>query len=186
MPPRRRRVTSARTLHLLVNDREQVRPVGGNRIGEYIYLDGKARFLNYWSATLHLDYEPPKYSHYLTRGGPIAFYPAGETVRGTLESDDRKPVVGRVEAFHFRNEHGSRQWEGEVVAELRPSSALTVAIGPALMKASRVAQWVTSVEDAALPSDLAGHYVFSGFDQSEIALTARVNWIFSPRLSLKL
>ena len=37
----------------------------------------------------------------------------------------RKAVVGRVEAFLFRNEYGSRQWEGEVVAELRPSSALT-------------------------------------------------------------
>jgi hypothetical protein len=45
---------------------------------------------------------------------------------------------------------------------------------------------VTSVEDAALPSDLAGHYVFAGFEQAEIALTARVNWIFSPRLSLQL
>ena len=54
------------------------------------------------------------------------------------------------------------------------------------MKANRVAQWVTSVEDAALASDLAGHYVFAGFEQTEIALTARVNWIFSPRLSLQL
>ena len=45
---------------------------------------------------------------------------------------------------------------------------------------------MTSTPDAALPSDLAGHYVFSGFEQTEIALTARVNWIFSPRLSLQL
>ena len=66
---------------------------GGNRIGEYVYLDGKGQFLNYWTATLHLDYEPPKYSHYLTRGGPMAFYPSGETIRVTLSSDDRKPLV---------------------------------------------------------------------------------------------
>jgi Domain of unknown function (DUF5916) len=112
----------------------------------------------------------------------------GESWNGGLwlESDDRRPVVGRVEAFFFRNEHGSRQWDGELVAELRPSSALTVAFGPALTKASRVAQWVTSQEDAALPADLAGHYLFSGFEQTELALTARVNWIFSPRLSLQL
>jgi hypothetical protein len=103
-----------------------------------------------------------------------------------METDDRRAVVGRIEAFHFRSEYGSRQWEGEVVAEVRPSSALTLAVGPALMQANRVAQWVTSVSDAALPSDLAGHYVFAGFEQAEIALTVRVNWIFSPRLSLQL
>ena len=37
-----------------------------------------------------------------------------------LETDERKPVVGRVEAFHFRNEWGSRQWDGEVVASCGP------------------------------------------------------------------
>ena len=121
-----------------------------------------------------------------TRGGPSMSTGEGWNGGVWLESDDRKAVVGRVEVFHFRNEWGSRQWEGEAVAQLRPSSAVTIAVGPALMTASRVAQWVTSVGDVALPSDLAGHYVFAGFEQTEIALTARVNWIFSPRLSLQL
>ena len=49
-----------------------------------------------------------------------------------------------------------------------------------------MAQWVTSVADAGLAQDLAGHYVFSGFEQSELGLTLRVSWIFSPRLSLQL
>jgi hypothetical protein len=147
---------------------------------------GRLRFRNYWNAGLNGSFRWRGLDDRQTRGGPSMS--TGESWNGGawLESDDRKPVVGRVEAFHFRNEHGSRQWEGEVVAELRPSSALTVAVGPALTRANRVAQWVTSVGDAALPSDLAGHYVFSGFEQSEMALTVRVNWIFSPRLSLQL
>ena len=143
-------------------------------------------FRNYWNAGVNGSFRWRALDDRQTRGGPSMSTGEGWNGGVWLESDDRKAVVGRVEAFHFRNEYGSRQWEGEVVAELRPSSALTVAVGPALMKASRVAQWVTSVEDAALPSDLAGHYVFAGFEQTEIALTARVNWIFSPRLSLQL
>ncbi len=158
----------------------------GDKQADAVNAFGRAVFRNYWNAGVNGSFRWRGLDDRQTRGGPSMS--TGESWNGGvwLESDDRKPVVGRLEAFHFRNEHGSRQWEGEVVAELRPSSALTVAIGPALMKASRVAQWVTSVEDAALPSDLAGHYVFSGFEQSEIALTARVNWIFSPRLSLQL
>jgi hypothetical protein len=158
----------------------------GDKQADAVNAFGRAVFRNYWNGGVSGSFRWRALDDRQTRGGPSMS--TGESWNGGvwLESDDRKPVVGRLEAFHFRNEHGSRQWEGEVVAELRPSSALTVAIGPALMKASRVAQWVTSVEDAALASDLAGHYVFSGFEQSEIALTARVNWIFSPRLSLQL
>ena len=158
----------------------------GDKQADAVNAFGRAVFRNYWNAGVNGSFRWRGLDDRQTRGGPSMS--TGESWNGGvwLESDDRKPVVGRLEAFHFRNEYGSRQWEGEVVAELRPSSALTVAVGPALMKASRVAQWVTSVEDAALPSDLAGHYVFSGFEQSEIALTARVNWIFSPRLSLQL
>jgi hypothetical protein len=158
----------------------------GDKQADALNAFGRVVFRNYWNGGVNGSFRWRALDDRQTRGGPSMS--TGEAWNGGvwLESDDRKPVVGRVEAFHFRNEYGSRQWEGEAVAELRPSSALTVAIGPALMRASRVAQWVSSVEDAALPSDLAGHHVFAGFEQTEIALTARVNWIFSPRLSLQL
>ena len=59
-----------------------------------------------------------------TRGGPSMI--TGRAWNGGLwlGTDERKPVVGRVESFHFRNEWGSHQWDGEAVAEVRPSSAL--------------------------------------------------------------
>lgn len=158
----------------------------GDKQGDAVNGFGRVVFRNYWNAGVNGSYRRRAFDDRQTRGGPSMSTGEAWNAGGWLESDDRKPVVGRVEAFFFRSEWGSRQWEGEVVAELRPSSALTVAVGPALMKASRFAQWVTVQEDAALPSDLAGHYVFSGFEQTEIALTARVNWIFSPRLSLQL
>jgi len=158
----------------------------GNKQGDAVNVFGRLVLRNYWNAGLNGAFRWRALDDRQTRGGPSMS--TGESWNGGLwlASDDRRPVVGRVEAFFFHSEYGSRQWEGEAVAELRPSSALTVAVGPALMKASRVAQWVTSQEDAALPSDLAGHYVFSGFEQTEVALTARVNWVFSPRLSLQL
>ena len=158
----------------------------GDKQGDAVNVFGRAVFRNYWNAGVNGSFRWRGLDDRQTRGGPSMSTGEGWNGGFWLESDDRKLVVGRLEAFHFRNEWGSRQWEGEAVAELRPSSALTIAVGPALMTANRVAQWVTSVGDAALPSDLAGHYVFAGFEQTELSLTARVNWIFSPRLSLQL
>jgi len=158
----------------------------GDKQADAVNAFGRLRLRNYWNAGLNGSLRWRALDDRQTRGGPSMS--TGESWNGGvwLETDDRKAVVGRVEAFHFRSEYGSRQWQGEMVAEVRASSALTIAVGPAFMQANRVAQWVTSVGDAALPSDLAGHYVFAGFEQAELALTARVNWIFSPRLSLQL
>jgi hypothetical protein len=158
----------------------------GDKQGDAVNVFGRLRFRNYWNAGLNGSFRWRSLDDRQTRGGPSMTTGEAWNAGGWLESDERKTVVARAEAFFFRNEHGSRQWEGGVEAELRPSSALTVSVGPALVKASRVAQWVTSFPDAALPADLAGHYVFSGFEQTEVALTLRVNWIFSPRLSLQL
>lgn len=79
----------------------------------------------------------------------------------------------------------SRYWDTEAAVEVHPSPALSISLGPSLSKRTLVAQWVTAEDDSALPADLAGHYVFAGFEQTEIALTARLSWIFSPRLSLQ-
>jgi hypothetical protein len=158
----------------------------GDKQGDALHAFGRLVLRNYWNAGVNGSYRWRGLDDRQTRGGPSMTTGEGWNGGVWLESDGRKAVVGRVEAFHFRNEWGSRQWEGEAVAELRPSSAVTIAVGPALMKADRVAQWVTSVADAALASDLLGHYVFAGFQQTEIALSARLSLIFSPKLSLQL
>jgi hypothetical protein len=158
----------------------------GDKQGDGLSVFGRVVLRNYWNAGANGSYRWRGLDDRQARGGPSMVTGEGWNGGAWLASDSRKAVVGRVEAFHFRNEWGSRQWEGEAVGEVRPSSAVTVAIGPSFMKAHRVAQWVTSVGDAALPSDLGGHYVFAAFEQEEISLTARVNWIFSPRLSLQL
>jgi hypothetical protein len=158
----------------------------GDEQGDGLSVFGRVVLRNYWNAGANGSYRWRGLDDRQARGGPSMVTGEGWNGGAWLASDSRKAVVGRVEAFHFRNEWGSRQWEGEAVAEVRPSSAVTVAIGPSFMKAHRAAQWVTSVGDAALPSDLLGHYVFAAFEQEEISLTARVNWIFSPRLSLQL
>jgi hypothetical protein len=158
----------------------------GDKQGDAVNAFGRVVLRNYWNAGLNGSFRWRALDDRQTRGGPSMS--TGEAWNGGLwlATDERRSLVGRVEAFWFRSEWGSRQWEGGAVAELRPSSAMTIALGPSLMRANRVAQWVTSFEDPALPARLAGHYVFSGFDQREIALAARVNWIFSPRLSLQL
>jgi len=158
---------------------------GGNRVGEYIYLDGKGKFLNYWSATLHLDYEPPKYSHYLTRGGPIAFYPAGETVRGTLETDDRKPLVVRFSAYYRYHPSGGYNWSLGGGLTWKPSPNFSLSVGPSYTWRYSEGQWIRRVVDPLKASTYGVRYVLSDVVQKTLPVETRIDWTFTPRLSLQ-
>jgi hypothetical protein len=157
----------------------------GDKQGDAVNVFSSFQFRNYWNAGLSGSYRWRALDDRQTWGGPSMT--TGRALNGGfwLETDERKAVIGRVESYFFHNEWGSRQWDGEATVELRPSSAMTIALGPSVAMSHRIAQWVTSAVDEGLPKDLAGHYVFSEFDQTEVALTARVNWIFSPWLSLQ-
>ncbi|MBN2266238.1 MAG: hypothetical protein JW775_10540, partial [Candidatus Aminicenantes bacterium] len=158
---------------------------GGNRVGEYFYLDGKGQFLNYWTAALHLDYEPPKFSHYLTRGGPMALYPAGETVRGTLATDDRRPVIARFSGYYRYHPSGGYNWSIGGGLTWKPSPNFSLSIGPGYTWRYSEGQWIRRVVDPLKTSTYGVRYVLSDIHQKTLPVEIRIGWTFSPRLSLQ-
>jgi len=158
---------------------------GGNRVGEYIYLDGKGQFLNYWTAILHLDYEPPKYSHYLTRGGPVAFYPSGATIQGQLATDERKPLSFRFRGYFRYHPSGGYNWSLGGGVTWKPSPNFSLSIGPSYTWRYSEGQWVTRVVDPLKTSTYGVRYVLSDIHQKTLPIETRIGWTFSPRLSLQ-
>jgi hypothetical protein len=158
---------------------------GWNRVGEYVYLDGKGRFLNYWTAALHLDWEPPKYSHYLTRGGPMAFYPAGETIRLSLEGDDRKPFVLEGSAQYRYHPSGGYNYTIAAGLAWKPSPNFRLSVGPSYTWRYSEGQWVRSVADPLKTSTYGVRYVLSDIVQKTLPVETRISWTFTPRLSLQ-
>ena len=158
---------------------------GGNRIGEYIYLDGNAQFLNYWTAALHLDYEPRKYSHYLTRGGPMALYPEGATVRLNVAGDDRRPLVARISGFYRWHPTGGHTWSFGAGLTWKPGPNFRLSVAPGYSFRFAEGQWVTRVVDPLKTSTYGVRYVLSDIDQKTLPVEIRVNWTFTPRLSLQ-
>jgi hypothetical protein len=158
---------------------------GWNRVGEYIYLDGKGQFLNYWTVALHYDYEPRKYSHYLTRGGPMAFYPAGATYSFNLASDDRRPLIVRLSAMYRWHPTGGYTVTFGGGLTWKPSPNFSLSVGPSYSFRYAEGQWVRSVVDPLKTSTYGVRYVLSDIDQKTLPIEIRVNWTFTPRLSLQ-
>jgi len=158
---------------------------GGNRIGEYIYLDAAGQFLNYWTVALHYDYEPPKYSHYLTRGGPMAFYPSGMTWSGSLASDNRKKVIIKFSGRYRTHPSGGYNWTVEAGLAWKPRTNISLSLTSSYTWRFSEGEWVRRVVDPLKAETYGVRYILADIIQKTLPVELRLNWTFTPRLSFQ-
>jgi hypothetical protein len=122
----------------------------------------------------------------LTRGGPSMITGASRGVNVFLQSDVRYNVTYGFDSSYSSNEYGGWSFDFSPSVSLKPASWLTLSLGPSLFRRKTIAQYVTTVADPEAQATFGGRYVFAGLEQTELAMTARVNWILTPRISLQL
>ena len=69
--------------------------------------------------------------------------------------------------------------------EWKPNSAVSLKIGPGYERVHEDAQYVTVEADPLATETYGRRYVFGTLDQTSVSASLRLNWTFSPRLSLE-
>ncbi len=158
---------------------------GGVRTDEYYILNANAQFLNYWGASLYWSYDPNRTSHYFTRGGPYMLYPWGIMRRLSLSTDNRRRVVLGI-GGHWRT-HPYGAWNYSLVASLqwKPTDNFRISLGPGYSWRHSVGQYIRKVPDETKPETYGVRYVMSDVIQETASLEMRIDWTFTPRLSLQ-
>jgi hypothetical protein len=145
-----------------------------------------AQLRNFWDFQLRGDYAPPVYDDRLTRGGPLAQQPRFGDVRLTVNSDTRKTTrltANLTQSWTAADEHRT---EADLTLSVRPSPAFHLSLGPALTLNRTQSQYVTTVLDPAASATFGSRYVFATLDQREVSMITRLDWTFTPTLSLQL
>lgn len=140
---------------------------------------------NYWSGYIRSNWYPGSYDDRLTRGGPLAKYPAGGNVELRLDSDARKSLTYGAKFLTAWDVAGG--WIRSVNGDLsiRPASSLRITLEPGIKWNRDQAQYVTAESDPLATDTYGARYVFAQIDQTTLNLDARVDWTFSPKLSLQ-
>jgi hypothetical protein len=68
---------------------------------------------------------------------------------------------------------------------MRPTSFLHVTFGPGLSGTRSTGQFVRSVSDALATSTYGRRYVFANLNQTTLSMDTRIEWTFTPLLSLQ-
>jgi hypothetical protein len=156
-----------------------------NRITFDLGLAQTARLRNFWQVNLATHFYPATSDDHLTRGGPLARSPAARQVTLQIDSDSR-----RRHTFGLGTTYTWTTAGGHVVSltpslMVNPGSNLRIEVTPSLTFFREMAQYVQTEPDATAVATFGSRYVFAELRQTEVALETRVNWTFTPTLSLQ-
>jgi hypothetical protein len=158
----------------------------GDWIEKVIRLSGTVTLLNYWDVDVNSSYERERIDDRLTRGGPLASKPPSWTIRVGTGSDPRKSITGSLDVELAGDRVGSRTRGVTTLVDLRSSPRWNLSFGPRLVHVRQHAQYVATVADPLMTETFGARYIFAPLEQTELSLVTRVNYTFTPDLSLEL
>ena len=158
---------------------------GGNKFYEGWLLSAQGVFPNFWNFNAMFAYNPETMSNTLTRGGPRALTPWGYQVDFQLATDSRRPIVLESQMTTYQQPGASHSFTGQVILRWKPRSNFSLSVGPGYTLEGNEIQWVTRVQDAAMTSTYGTRYIFGRIDQKVLSAEIRLNWTFTPKLTMQ-
>ena len=160
---------------------------GWDNTGLGAFGNGNILFNNFWSARARISGSPETVNIRATRGGPAILNPPGFDGAVGFSSDDRKKVVLSGDFYYNRYSQGAdNSWGIETYVEWRPTKQMQVSVGPALSRNLTSVQYIDTYADPTATATYGNRYVFGDLDQWTLSGNIRLNWIFTPKLSLEL
>lgn len=148
-----------------------------------LHVEGQIK--NYWLGYLRGTWYPGNMDDRLTRGGPLSRLPAGGNLTARIDSDGRKSITYGGSATAAWDKAGGYIHSVSPYLSIRPMSALRITFEPGLRWSRDNAQYIQAVDDPLATETYGDRYVFATLDQTTLNLDTRIDWTFSPRLSLQ-
>ena len=161
---------------------------GGDRIEERVSWNFGATLLNFWELGTFGSFSPETQNDRLLRGGPLALRPQALLARITVNSDPRKPVIFNSQVSRSTDAAGRRRHTAELSFDWRPAPQARIRLGPSWEQERTVDQYVRAVFDPTVVTTpfFGQRYIFADVRQQSVRLDTRIDWTFSPWLSLQL
>ncbi|MQA89051.1 MAG: hypothetical protein GEU90_02270 [Gemmatimonas sp.] len=159
---------------------------GGDLIEADIGIFARGEFVNFWEAELRFSRFGGTLNDRLTRGGPLSREPVGYSFGFGVETDPRRSysLSPEIDVDWSPAAGWSTSFETEV--EWRPLENLNIEVQPEVSFGRSEAQYVASFDDPFAEETFGRRYFFAALEQTEIALSTRVDVTFTPGLTLEL
>lgn len=158
---------------------------GNTSIYQGIGSGAYATLANFWQAGLSAGFNPTYFSDRFTRGGPVAKVPASWNAGVNGATDSRKPVSFNASIGYTHAQAGDQSSYVSAGVDMRPSTSLHITLSPNLGLQHSTGQFVRGVTDALATSTYGRRYVFADLHQTTLSMDTRIEWTFTPVVSLQ-
>ena len=159
---------------------------GGNLVSNRVQSNGFLQFKNFSDIYVYGGNSFASLDQFATRGGPLMRRPPRSFAGVGFDSDQRKPLAWSVNVNGARGTEGSgKENDVSFAVTWRPRPQLAVSFGPEYDALHNGSQYLGTFADPYATATYGARYVFGDLDQRTLSANIRVNWIFSPKLSLE-
>ncbi len=158
----------------------------GKKTGDGYFFFWSAQLMNYWNLNGNFAFTPATLDDTKSRGGPFVNGTNGYSGYVYAQSDTRNKIILSLEVDGARTESGGYRVTSLPGIQWKPVSNVSLSLMPTINRDVTIAQWVTNQVDSTAVNTYGSRYVFGKLDLKEISAEIRLDWIFSPRLSLQL
>lgn len=158
---------------------------GGDRTLHEWSLTNNLSLLNFWSLNINTRVGLPALDDVLTRGGPLMTTPLTTSQEIRVSSPFGGRNSYRLNTGWSRDDLGGHRVSFGGALTVRPAPQWQASIEPSFTRGADARQYVTSVANTAPTGTFGRHYVFAFVDRTTISVRTRLNYAFSPSLTLE-
>ena len=159
----------------------------GLRTDEQVQAYYGMQFPNYWNLRTFAIHHPSVDDDRLTRGGPVVMRAGYDFGHVQVSTDPRQRAVLNLSVESTRGvdapTHGLTVQPG---VAFKPAANVFVQLAPTYNRGQNAAQYVTAVADPTATAFGGTRYVFAFLTTRTLSLDTRVNWTFTPDVTLQL
>ena len=157
---------------------------GWSRQAAWIDLRGDVRLRNFWGFNGEINVAPRSQSDVLTRGGPSMATPASWGVGGSVNSDYSRRTTYSAGFYTSRSELDGTFLNLYGSVESRPAGNWQLSLRPSFRAEREPRQYVRTVEGGG-EATYGMRYVFAEIDRTTLSAQLRLQYAFTPDLSLE-
>ncbi|HEX8393097.1 MAG TPA: DUF5916 domain-containing protein [Longimicrobium sp.] len=141
---------------------------------------------NYWNLGLYAHVRPEVNADRMTWGGPVVRRASSWFVGPSVETDGRKRFVFSLNPGFGATSAGGVHTELNGSVRVKPATNVQISFGPSYTHDRNPTQFVNRFADPHATNFMGQRAVFAELNQHVVSMNTRVNWTFSPTLTLEL
>jgi hypothetical protein len=158
----------------------------GNPVWGGLWGGGFTEFPNNNSFEYKFAWNPETVNNRRTRGGPLTKNKPGYEAFLYFDTDGKAKRFYFIDGYVYTQpDADSYNWSVNPGIEIKPISNVNLRIALGYDRVQENAQYVTTVGDPTADHTFDNRYVFATLDQRTLSASIRLNWSFTPNLSLQ-